>query len=146
MSLFQFNRIYVREIFKDDLFYTEYLFLHPDGNSFMMYSFGSFCIVNRGSTLNLSSFDECLPLKKYNSPDSFHVLSSYWGNDHQANTQYLVLQEGILKFYDRFNTQHGHPTTFLSLITPAENEVIFNEIQEEIKGKREMEIHDWRFL
>jgi hypothetical protein len=142
MPQFEFNKVYVREIIEEEHFYTEFLFLHPTGNSYMMYNFRGFFIVNRGSTFSIDSFNE-LHFPGVADPSApFNAIGYYYN----ANESYLLLQEGIMKLHDAFNTAYGHPTTLISLITPSHDETMYSALQQEIKRFLKEDIVDWRFL
>ena len=60
MSLFAFDKVFVREVPEGDEGYTcsEVIFLSQPDNALLMYSLGCFYLINKGSACNLSSFGE----------------------------------------------------------------------------------------
>lgn len=141
MSLFEFDKVYVRERVEQDYITTDFVFLHTRSNSLLLFD-GLFYLVNKGSTLNLSSYQELI-LPEIKRGQSLRVKELY--NGHKFFDCYMVLDEGIIKFFEGFNTTHNCTTTSLIMVTPDDGERHL-QLQEEIETCEKLTATDWRFL
>jgi hypothetical protein len=142
MSIFEFDKVYVRDKEERDFTVTDFLFLHTKSNSLLLFD-GLFYLVNKGSTLNLKSFQE-LTFSAMKPGQSMHITELY--NGHKFFDCYMVLEEGIIKFFEGINTANGGTTTSLMLVTPDTDEERYLQLQEEIRSCEKMGATDWRFL
>lgn len=140
---FEFDKMYSRTREERDYIATDFLFLHTKTNSLLIYD-GLFYLINKGSTLNLGTFSELSFAANSNPGETFHITALY--NGHKFEDAYMVLEEGIIKFYEDFNTMYGCTTTFCMLATPTHFETTYLQLQEEIKTCEKLEATDWRFL
>jgi hypothetical protein len=142
MSIFEFDKVYVRDRKERDYVVTDLLFLHTRSNSLLFFD-GLFYLLNKGNTLNLDSFHE-LTFSAIKPGESLHVTELY--NGHKFFDCYMVLEEGIIKFFEGFNTAYGCTTTSLILVTPDSDQAGYSQLQEAIKTCEKLAATDWRFL
>ena len=142
MSIFEFDKVYMRERDERDYIVTDFLFMHTKSNSLLLFD-GLFYLVNKGSTFNLASFEE-VTFQAMKPGETLHVTEMY--NGHKFFECYMVLEEGIIKFFEWFNTRYGCTTTAVMLVTPAFDEAGHSQLQEEIKTCEKLKPTDWRFL
>ena len=142
MSIFEFDKVYMREREERDYIVTDFLFMHTKSNSLFLFD-GLFYLVNKGSTLNLDSFHE-VNFSAIKPGETLHVTELY--NGHKFFDCYMVLEEGIIKFFEGFNTAYGCTTTYLMLVMPDSDPARYSQLQEEIKTCEKLDATDWRFL
>jgi hypothetical protein len=144
MTLFEFEKIYTREIeiHPDAIPCIEALFVTEKEQSFLVYREGGFYLVNKGPVLNLHAFSQWEFLHKLNSGNPFHLMKLYSNIDNA----YMILENGIIKIGTAFSTYHGCPTENLWFASPSVHADAYAKWVEEIKGCSEDSIVDLRYL